>query len=99
MRLAGRSTTAADVLAEVERDRVFYKHSGGGMTVSGGEPLAQPEFTLALLEGARRLGLHSAVDTAGLGSRKRSNAFSRADLVLFDIKQMDSDSQVYRGRR
>jgi pyruvate formate lyase activating enzyme len=93
MRLAGRSTTAAAVLAEVERDRVFYEHSGGGMTVSGGEPLAQPEFTLALLEGARRLGLHSAVDTAGLGEPETvERVLSRADLVLFDIKQMDSDS-------
>ena len=93
MRLAGRSTTAADVLAEVERDRVFYEHSGGGMTVSGGEPLAQPEFTLALLEGARRLGLHSAVDTAGLAEPETvERVLSRADLVLFDIKQIDSDS-------
>ncbi len=93
MRLTGSSTTAADVLAEVERDRVFYVHSGGGMTVSGGEPLAQPEFTLALLEGARRLGLHSVVDTAGLGEPGTvERVLSRADLVLFDIKQMDPEA-------
>lgn len=92
MRLAGRSTTAADVLAEVERDRVFYEHSGGGMTISGGEPLAQPEFTLALLEGARARGLHSAVETAGLAEPETiKRVLSRADLILFDIKQMDSD--------
>jgi pyruvate formate lyase activating enzyme len=93
MRLAGRSTTAADVLAEVERDRVFYEHSGGGMTISGGEPLAQPEFTLALLEGARARGLHSAVETAGLAEPETvERVLGRADLILFDIKQMDSDA-------
>jgi pyruvate formate lyase activating enzyme len=93
MRLAGRTTTAADVLAEVERDRVFYEHSGGGMTISGGEPLAQPDFTLALLEGARRLGLHSAVETAGLAEPEViERVLARTDLVLFDIKQIDSES-------
>ena len=93
MRLVGRSTTAADVLAEVERDRVFYEHSGGGMTISGGEPLAQPEFTLALLEGARNLGLHSAVETAGLAEPETiERVLARTDLILFDIKQADSES-------
>jgi pyruvate formate lyase activating enzyme len=93
MRLVGRSTTAADVLAEVERDRVFYEHSGGGMTVSGGEPLAQPEFTLALLEGARARGLHSAVETAGLAEPELiERVLGKTDLILFDIKQMDSES-------
>ncbi|MGO8788657.1 MAG: glycyl-radical enzyme activating protein [Terriglobia bacterium] len=93
MRLVGRSATATDVLAEVERDRVFYQHSGGGLTVSGGEPLSQPEFTVALLNGARTLGLHSAVETAGLaGPETVERVLSRADLILFDIKQMDSDA-------
>jgi pyruvate formate lyase activating enzyme len=93
MRLVGRTVTAADVLAEVEKDRVFYEHSGGGMTVSGGEPLAQPQFTLALLEGARSLGLHSAVETAGLAEPETiERVLARANLILFDIKQLDSES-------
>ena len=93
VRLVGRITTVAEVLAEVERDRVFYEHSGGGMTVSGGEPLAQPEFTLALLEGARARGLHSAVETAGLAEPETvERVLARTDLILFDIKHIDSDS-------
>ncbi len=93
MRLVGRSTTAADVLAEVEKDRVFYEHSGGGMTVSGGEPLMQPEFTLALLEGARARGLHSAVETAGLAAPDTvERVLVRADLILYDVKQVDLEA-------
>ncbi len=93
LRLVGRRVTAADVLAEVERDRIFYEHSGGGMTLSGGEPLAQPEFALALLEGARERGFHSSVETAGLaGSETVELVLARTDLILFDIKQIDSES-------
>jgi pyruvate formate lyase activating enzyme len=93
MRLVGRTVTAADVLAEVEKDRVFYEHSRGGMTVSGGEPLAQPEFTLALLQGARMLGVHSAVETAGLTEPETvERVLTRADLILYDLKQVDSEA-------
>jgi pyruvate formate lyase activating enzyme len=92
MRLVGRRAAAADVLNEVDRDRVFYEHSGGGMTVSGGEPLAQPEFALALLEGARARGFHSAVETAGLAEPETvERVLARTDLILFDIKQIDSE--------
>ena len=91
MRLAGRRTTAADVLAVVGRDQVFYQHSRGGMTISGGEPLAQPHFTLALLEGGRAMGVHSSVETAGLADAETvERVLRRADLILFDIKHMDA---------
>ncbi|HTS69973.1 MAG TPA: glycyl-radical enzyme activating protein [Terriglobia bacterium] len=91
MRLVGRLATAAEVLAEVARDQVFYQHSRGGMTLSGGEPLAQPDFALALLEGARDLGVHSAVETAGLVEADTlERVLRRADLVLFDVKHMDA---------
>ncbi|MBP6963811.1 MAG: glycyl-radical enzyme activating protein [Armatimonadetes bacterium] len=53
LEVAGREMTADDVIAEVEKDRVFYEESGGGLTLSGGEPLCQFEFTRAILEGAR----------------------------------------------
>lgn len=53
----GREVTSAEVLATVLRDVPFYEHSGGGLTVSGGEPLLQLEFTLALLRGAKAAGL------------------------------------------
>ena len=54
MRIAGRWMSVEEVLAEIERDRIFYQHSGGGMTLSGGEPLSQPGFAMALLSGARQ---------------------------------------------
>ncbi len=89
-RLAGRETTAAGVVAEVLRDRVFYEESGGGVTFSGGEPLAQSEFLAALLEGCRAAGIHTAVDTCGFAPRERLLALvPLVDLFLFDVKLVD----------
>jgi pyruvate formate lyase activating enzyme len=71
-------------------DRIFYEDSGGGMTVSGGEPLAQPKFLRALLAAARRHGLHTAVDTSGFGCPDELLAVAPlTDLFLFDLKLMD----------
>lgn len=95
IRMAGRLTSVEEVLAEVERDRIFYQHSGGGMTLSGGEPLSQPEFALALLRGARARDIHSAVETAGWGeSAEVRQVLRETDLVLFDVKHMDSARHV-----
>jgi len=88
--LAGRETTVDAVMEEVLRDRVFYEESGGGVTFSGGEPLAQPEFLKALLEACRAAGLHSTVDTCGFGPRERLLALAPlVDLFLFDVKLVD----------
>ena len=65
--LVGEEMTVEEVMAEVLKDRVFYEESGGGVTISGGEPLSQPEFTLALLEASREAGVHSVLDTTGMG--------------------------------
>ena len=87
----GQRRTAADVLAEVEADRVFYEESAGGVTFSGGEPLSQPAFLKALLAGCRARGLHTAVDTCGFGRAADLLACAQlADLVLYDLKFMDS---------
>jgi pyruvate formate lyase activating enzyme len=78
------------VIEEVLRDRVFYEESGGGVTFSGGEPLAQPEFLKRLLEACRAAGLHTAVDTCGFASRERLLALAPlVDLFLFDVKLVD----------
>jgi len=61
----GRTVTVDEVLREVMKDALFYKNSGGGMTLSGGEPLMQPGFTLELLRGAKEKGLDTAVETCG----------------------------------
>lgn len=90
MQIVGRAATVEDVLAEIERDRVFYEQSGGGVTLSGGDPLVQPGFAAALLEACRARGFHTALDTAGLapdGALDRLAA--KADLILFDLKHMD----------
>jgi pyruvate formate lyase activating enzyme len=71
----------------VERDRAFYARSGGGLTVSGGEPLAQPAFTRALLAAAREGGIHTCLDTCGAGHPADLDALlPLTDVVLFDYK-------------
>ncbi|MBA4387529.1 MAG: glycyl-radical enzyme activating protein [Verrucomicrobia bacterium] len=75
------------VLAEVEKDRMYYNASGGGMTLSGGEPLAQPAFALELLRTARGRGIHTCVETCGQVPRDTLGEAARhVDLFLFDIK-------------
>jgi pyruvate formate lyase activating enzyme len=88
--LVGRETTVDAVMEEVLRDRVFYDESGGGVTFSGGEPLAQPEFLHALLAACRAASLPTAVDTCGFASRERLLALAPlVDLFLFDVKLVD----------
>ena len=88
--VAGREMAVDDVVDEISRDRVFYEESGGGVTFSGGEPLAQPEFLLSCLEACRALGLHAAIDTCGFAPREIVVAAAAlSDLVLFDLKAVD----------
>ena len=88
--MAGRSATVPEVLALVLRDRAFYACSGGGMTLSGGEPMAQFEFTLALLQAARGEGLHTCMETSGHATSERFEAvLPCVDLFLFDLKHAD----------
>jgi pyruvate formate lyase activating enzyme len=80
----------SDVVAEALPDRAVYEESGGGVTFSGGEPLAQPAFLLAALAACRKEGLHAAVDTCGFAPRETVlAAASRADLLLWDVKTLD----------
>jgi pyruvate formate lyase activating enzyme len=88
--IVGRRWTVKALLAEIEKDRLFYDESGGGATFSGGEPLAQPEFLKALLEQCRLREIHTAVDTSGYAPEKLVEAvLAKADLVLYDLKTMD----------
>ena len=82
--------SVGEVVAEILRDRPVYEESGGGVTFSGGEPLAQPAFLLAALEACRREGLHATVDTCGFAPRETALAVAaRADLLLWDVKTLD----------
>lgn len=86
----GRLREVGEVLAEVLRDRPFYETSGGGMTISGGEPLAQFGFTRELLARARAEGLHTALDTCGFAPQARyAELLPLVDLFLYDIKTTD----------
>ena len=92
LKLLGREMEVSEVLKEVLRDRSFYEASGGGMTLSGGEPFSQPEFALALLEAAKREGLHTAVETTGLCSAETLlKAQKHTDLFLYDFKESRTD--------
>jgi pyruvate formate lyase activating enzyme len=88
--LVGRRVSVAQVLAEVERDVAFYEQSGGGVTFSGGEPLAQPEFLLALLQACQAREIHTALDTCGHAPWEIVDGVRPyVDLFLYDVKVMD----------
>jgi len=89
--VCGAGMEAKEVLAEVLKDRPFYKNSGGGVTISGGEPLAQAGFVRELLEQCKGEGLHTALDTSGYGPWAELEALLPfVDLLLFDVKHLDS---------
>jgi len=88
--ILGRWMTVDRVLEEVERDRVFYEASQGGITVSGGEPCMQACFTEALLKACKAGGIATAVETCGYASwHSIERVIQYADFVLYDIKQLD----------
>ncbi len=83
----GKERSAADVLAEISRYAAFMKAAGGGVTISGGDPLFQPHFTRAILRGCKEQGLHTCIDTSGhLGVNADAAMLADIDLVLLDIK-------------
>jgi len=89
--MCGREYTSAELCGILLEDKAFYDDSGGGITLSGGEPAMQPEFCMEVLDAMRASGVHTALDTSGFC---REDVFRRvvasADLVLFDIKHMDA---------
>lgn len=88
--LMGRYATAQEVFEDVNGDAIFYARSGGGVTLSGGEPLAQPEFATSLLKLCKAVGLHTAIDTCGYARWETARRILEyVDLVLYDFKHMD----------
>jgi len=91
----GEDKIVEEVIEEAGKDELFYRNSGGGVTISGGEPLFQPDFTLALLEGCKKKSLHTALDTSGFAEWEILNRIlDYTDLVLFDIKHLDPVQHV-----
>ncbi len=90
MQMVGREASVEDVLAEVEKDRIFYEQSGGGVTLSGGDPLVQSDFAEALIDACRSRGIRTALDTAGMSQNwVLDRLAAKTDLVLYDLKCMD----------
>lgn len=90
--ITGKETVASDVVKEVLKDKIFFDASGGGVTVTGGEPSFQPEFTLELLSLSKDAGISVAVETCGIGPREfYEKAADLGTTFLFDIKCIDPD--------
>jgi pyruvate formate lyase activating enzyme len=90
--LAGRKITVDELMNEIRKDIVFYDDSGGGVTLSGGEPLMQPEFVYAVLKECKNNEIHTAVDTCCYGPTETLAKLAEVtDLFLCDIKHIDSD--------
>jgi len=88
----GRTVSVEELLSELLKDRAYYEKSGGGVTLSGGEPTFQPDFAEALLYGLKQQGIATAIDTCGLTSTHTlDRLLPLTDLVLFDIKLYNSD--------
>lgn len=97
--IAGKTVTAAAVMTDILRDRVFYDQSGGGATFSGGEPLMQPAFLREMLEACREEGLGTTLDTSGFAPWDAlEQLVPLVDLFLYDVKVMDDRKHVqYTG--
>jgi len=90
LELLGREVTVQALLAELLKDRVYYEKSGGGVTLSGGEPTLQPAFAEALLRALKAEGIHTALDTCGLCAQHTlERLLPFVDLLLFDLKLID----------
>ncbi len=91
LEMAGRKMTVREVVDDVEKDGGFHSRSGGGITVSGGEPIMQADFVSCLLSSCKERLIDTAVETAGYGAWKNLfRTVRNADLVFYDIKSMDS---------
>lgn len=90
-KVVGRDVTVGEVIAAVEKDRVYYRRSGGGLTLSGGEALMQPDFAAALLRAAKASGINTAIEsTACAPFSVIEKILPYLDYYLMDIKHMDS---------
>jgi pyruvate formate lyase activating enzyme len=89
--MEGREISVSEAADELAKDEPFYRNSGGGITLSGGEPMYQHAFTTAVLAECRRRGLHTALDTSGQAPWARyQETLPSVDLLLWDLKHADS---------
>ncbi len=92
LEVAGKTMSVSEVIGEVMKDKPFYDTSGGGMTLSGGEPMSQFKFTKALLQAGKDNGLHNCLDTSGLAPYKQfGEILDLVDLFHYDYKETDPE--------
>ena len=98
--LHGKPMSTGEVLDAVKKDEMFYRASGGGVTVSGGEPLLKPEFVSELLDKCRRANIHTCMETSGCASESAlRQVLPYIDYMLYDLKHMDSEKhRKYTGK-
>ena len=90
-KIVGQDVTVGEIIDIVERDRIYYRRSGGGITLSGGESLTQPDFAVALLKTAKERGINTAMESTGFADFSViSRYLPYLDLYLMDIKHMNS---------
>lgn len=90
-KIVGQDVTVGEIIDIVERDRIYYRRSGGGLTLSGGEALTQPDFAVALLKTAKERGINTAMESTGFADFSViSRYLPYLDLYLMDIKHMNS---------
>lgn len=99
--LYGEPMNVDEVFDAVERDNMFYQASGGGVTVSGGECLLQPQFIGDLFEKCRRAGIHTCIETSGYAPESAlQQVLNVTDYVLYDIKHLNSEKhRLYTGKK
>jgi pyruvate formate lyase activating enzyme len=91
MEVIGYEITAEEIIKQVLSDKPFYDNSGGGVTITGGEPMGQSGFLFELLEALKGAGVHAAVETCGYFPENLIEPITqRADLFLYDVKHVDS---------
>lgn len=91
----GKTVTVTELITEIKKYRSYFKFSGGGVTVTGGEPLMQPEFVRAIFEKCQQLDIHTALDTSGyVNLNLAKSVLEYTDLVLLDIKSFDN--KIYK---
>ena len=87
----GEEYTPEQLFAKIKRYKSYFQASGGGVTFSGGEPLLQPEFLIEILKLCKAEGIHTTIDTAGVGVGQYEEILKYTDLVLFDVKHIDKE--------
>ncbi len=99
VKVMGKDVTAGEIIDEISRDRIYYRRSGGGLTLSGGECFCQSDFTYALLRAAKEAGINTAVETTSFAEfEKIEKCLPYIDHYLMDIKHMNSQKHKENTR-